>query len=190
MTKFGMTKFGAKLSAAAAMLFLTSTLLGAGTVYDFTMNRIDGNPEPLTAYKGKVLLIVNVASRCGFTPQYKGLQSLYSKYKDEGFVILGFPANNFGGQEPGTDSEIKTFCSSKYSVTFPMFSKVSVQGSDTTPLYEYLTGKGSDPAYSGDIKWNFTKFLIGRDGKILARFEPNVTPESPEVVNAVGTALR
>lgn len=159
-------------------------------IYDFTEKTIDGKQEPLDAYKGKVVLIVNVASKCGFTPQYAGLQTLYTKYKDQGFVILGFPANNFASQEPGTDSEIKKFCSSKYSVTFPMFSKVSVTGADTTPLYQYLTEQSANASVHGPIKWNFTKFLVGRDGQIVARFEPNVTPESPEVTGAVESALR
>ncbi len=131
-------------------------------------------------YKGKVVLLVNVASRCGFTPQYTALESTYEKYKDKGFVILGFPANNFGSQEPGTNAEIKTFCQSKYSVTFPMYGKVSVKGDDQTPLYAYLT-KDANPALAGDIKWNFTKFLVDRNGKVVARFEPDVTPDSPQI---------
>jgi glutathione peroxidase len=127
-----------------------------------------------------VVLLVNVASRCGFTPQYSALESTYEKYKDKGFVILGFPANNFGSQEPGTNAEIKTFCQSKYSVTFPMYGKVSVKGDDQTPLYSYLT-KDANPAVKGDIKWNFTKFLVDRNGKVVARFEPDVTPDAPQV---------
>jgi glutathione peroxidase len=130
------------------------------------------------------VLIVNVASRCGFTPQYAGLEALYEKYKDRGFVILGFPANNFGGQEPGTNEEIKTFCSSKYNVTFPMYSKISVKGDDKAPLYQFLTATG------GEIQWNFTKFLVDKNGKVVARFEPKVTPESPEVAEAIEKALR
>jgi glutathione peroxidase len=173
----------------AVFLMASASLSAADNVYDFTMKTIDGKSESLSEYKGKVVLIVNVASKCGFTPQYSGLQSLYTKYKDQGFVILGFPANNFGSQEPGTDTEIKTFCSSKYNVSFPMFSKVSVKGGDTTPLYQYLTNKSTDPSFAGDIKWNFTKFLIGRDGSILARFEPQTKPDSAEVVGAVETAL-
>ena len=165
-------------------------MFAAQNIYDFTLKTIDGKSESLPDYKGKVVLIVNVASKCGLTPQYSGLQSLYTKYKDQGFVILGFPANNFASQEPGTDAEIKTFCSTKYNVTFPMFSKVSVKGSDTTPLYQYLTDKDTNPSYGGEIKWNFTKFLVGRDGRILARFEPQVTPDSTEVASAVEGALR
>ena len=175
--------------ALASMVLMAATSFAAG-LYDYTMKTIDGTPESLKAYKGKTVLIVNVASKCGFTPQYAGLEKLYQKYKDRGFVILGFPANNFGGQEPGTDSEIKTFCSRTYSVTFPMFSKVSVKGDDKTPLYKYLTENSENTATHGDIKWNFTKFLIGRDGKVLARFEPATTPDSAEVQTAVESALQ
>jgi glutathione peroxidase len=168
---------------------MTAALFGASNVLDFTLNSIDGKPAPLSQYQGKVVLIVNVASRCGFTPQYTGLEKIYEKYKDQGFVILGFPANNFGAQEPGTNEEIKTFCSSKYSVTFPMYSKISVKGADIHPLYAFLTDKQTNPATGGDIKWNFTKFLVGKDGKVIARFESAVTPESPEVTGAIEKAL-
>jgi glutathione peroxidase len=150
---------------------------------------IDGKPAPLANYKGKVVLLVNVASRCGFTPQYTALESTYEKYKDQGFVILGFPANNFGSQEPGTNAEIKTFCQSKYSVTFPMYGKVSVKGEDQTPLYGYLT-KDANPALKGDIKWNFTKFLVDRNGKVVARFEPDVTPDSPQLTAEIEKLLK
>jgi glutathione peroxidase len=156
------------------------------SVYDFTMNSIDGQPVPLSSYKGKVMLLVNVASKCGYTPQYTALESVYEKYKDRGLVIVGIPANNFGSQEPGTNAEIKTFCTRKYNVSFPMMSKVSVKGSDTTPLYQYLT---STPKTGGEIQWNFTKFLVDRDGNIVARFEPAVTPDSPEVTTAIEKAL-
>jgi glutathione peroxidase len=169
---------------------LTAALFGASNVLDFTLNSIDGKPAPLSQYHGKVVLIVNVASRCGYTPQYEGLEKIYEKYKDKGFVILGFPANNFGAQEPGTDEEIKTFCSSKYSVTFPMYSKISVKGADIHPLYQFLTDKQANPATGGDIKWNFTKFLVGKDGKVIGRFESAVTPESPEVTGAIEKALK
>jgi glutathione peroxidase len=165
---------------------MTAALFGASNVLDFTLNSIDGKPAPLTQYQGKVVLIVNVASRCGYTPQYTGLEKVYEKYKDQGFVILGFPANNFGGQEPGTNEEIKTFCSSKYNVTFPMYSKISVKGADIHPLYQFLT---TNPGTAGDVKWNFTKFLVGKDGKVIARFESAVTPESPEVTGAIEKAL-
>ena len=159
------------------------------TIYDFTMRSIDGDQVSLGAYKGKVVLLVNVASKCGFTPQYSALEALYEKYKDRGLVIVGVPANNFMSQEPGTDEEIKKFCSSKYSVSFPMMSKVSVKGDDKTPLYTFLTDPSSDPQFAGDIKWNFTKFLFDRNGKPLARFEPATKPDSPEVTAAVEAAL-
>jgi glutathione peroxidase len=162
---------------------------GAASVYDFTMKNIDGKQVRLSQYKGKVLLVVNVASRCGFTPQYEALQAIYSKYKDRGFLVLGFPANNFMGQEPGTDEEIKTFCSLKYNVTFPMFSKISVKGEDIHPLYKFLTDKSTNPDFGGDIKWNFNKFLINRDGKIVARFEPAVKPDNEKVIQEIEKAL-
>lgn len=168
---------------------MTAALFGASNVLDFTLNSIDGKPAPLSQYQGKVVLIVNVASKCGFTPQYTGLEKIYEKYKDQGFVILGFPANNFGAQEPGTNAEIKTFCSTKYSVTFPMFAKVSVKGDDTTPLYQFLTQK-ANPAVAGEIKWNFTKFLVDRHGHVVARFEPAVKPDSAEVVAEVEKLLK
>ena len=160
----------------------------AANIYDFTLRSIDGKPMPLAKFKGKVVLVVNVASRCGYTPQYSALESLYEKYKDQGFVIVGFPANNFGAQEPGTNKEIKTFCSRKYNVTFPMYSKVSVKGDDQTPLYQYLT-KQTGPSIAGDIKWNFTKFLVDRNGNMVERFESAVTPDSKEVVSAIEKQL-
>src|SRR6266478_946152 len=167
------------------MLFCAATLVAAEkTVHDFTLNSIDGQPAPLAAYKGKVVLLVNVASKCGFTPQYSALESTYEKYKERGFVIVGVPANNFGAQEPGSNEEIKTFCSRNYNVTFPMMSKVSVKGADMTPLYEYLTSKTG-----GDIKWNFTKFLIDKNGNIASRYESAVTPESTDMAKAIEAAL-
>jgi len=165
-------------------------LFGASSVLEFTLNSIDGQPAPLAAYKGKVLLLVNVASKCGFTPQYKELEAMYEKYKDQGLLVIGFPANNFLSQEPGTNEEIKTFCSLKYNVTFPMYSKISVKGDDKAPLYQFLTDKNANPATGGEIKWNFTKFLVGRDGKVAARFEPAVRPDAPEVVGAIEKALK
>jgi glutathione peroxidase len=135
-------------------------------------------------------MIVNVASFCGFTPQYEGLEKLYEKYKDQGFVILGFPANNFGAQEPGTNEEIKAFCSRKYNVSFPMYSKISVKGEDKHPLYQFLTDKQANPSTGGEIQWNFTKFLVDRDGKVIARFESKVTPESADVTSAIEKALK
>ncbi len=161
--------------------------LSAASVSDTTVKDIDGKDVSLKAYRGKVLLIVNVASHCGFTPQYKALEAVYEKYKDKGFAVLGFPCNQFGAQEPGTNEEIKQFCSSKYNVTFPLFDKIDVNGANRHPLYESLAGKSSP--YPGDIKWNFSKFLIGRDGTILKRFESKVTPDSPEVTQAIEAAL-
>jgi glutathione peroxidase len=159
------------------------------SIYDFTMNSIDGQPTSLGSYKGKVVLLVNVASKCGYTPQYTALEAIYEKYKNRGLVIIGIPANNFAAQEPGTNEEIKKFCSTKYSVSFPMMAKVSVLGDDETPLYRFLTDKSANPQISGDIKWNFTKFLFDRNGKPVARFEPAVTPDSPQVQAAIESAL-
>ena len=172
----------------ASVCFAVPSFAGA-SVYNFTLPSIDGEPTSLSSYKGKVILLVNVASRCGFTPQYSALESLYEKYKDQGFVILGFPANNFGAQEPGTNAEIKSFCTLKYNVSFPMFAKVSVKGADTTPLYQYLTQQ-ANPNVAGDIKWNFTKFLVDRNGRVVARFESPVKPDSPEVVIAIEKLLK
>jgi glutathione peroxidase len=172
------------------LLFFAAAALAADkSVYTFTLNSIDGQPAPLSAYKGKVVLLVNVASRCGYTPQYSALESTYEKYRDRGFVIVGIPANNFGAQEPGSNEEIKTFCTTKYNVKFPMMSKVSVKGDDITPLYQFLTDKSAHPQTGGEIQWNFTKFLVGPDGTVIARFEPKVTPDSPEVTSAIEKAL-
>jgi len=171
------------------ILVLSASLFAAGSIYDFTLNSIDGKPMPLADFKGKVILVVNVASRCGFTPQYSALESIYEKYKDQGFVILGFPANNFGSQEPGTNAEIKKFCSAKYNVTFPMYAKVSVKGDDQTPLYKYLT-ESANPTLAGEIKWNFTKFLVDRNGRVVQRFEPETTPDSPQVTSTIEKALK
>ena len=171
------------------LIFAGVAMAGEKSIYDFTMNSIDGKATPLSSLKGKVVLLVNVASRCGFTPQYSALESVYEKYKGRGFVIVGIPANNFGSQEPGTNEEIKTFCSTKYNVTFPMMAKVSVKGGDITPLYQYLTDKTANPQTGGEIQWNFTKFLVGPDGKTVARFEPNVTPDDPQVTSAIEKAL-
>jgi glutathione peroxidase len=176
------------LAVSAALMVAGAAM--AGSVYDFTLNSIDGKPTPLSSLKGQVVLLVNVASRCGYTPQYTGLEALYEKYKDQGLVIVGVPANNFMSQEPGTNEEIKTFCHSKYNVTFPMMAKVSVKGDDTTALYKFLTDKSTNPQFGGDIKWNFTKFLVGRDGSVIARFEPAVKPDDPAVVGAIEKALK
>jgi len=159
------------------------------SIYEFNMKQIDGTPAPLSGYKGKVLLIVNVASRCGFTPQYAGLQKLYETYKDRGLVVLGFPANDFLFQEPGSNQEIAQFCSTKYHVTFPMFEKISVKGSDIHPLYKFLTDKTTNPEFSGAISWNFNKFLIGRDGHILNRFGSRTTPDDKDLIAAIEKAL-
>lgn len=159
-------------------------------VYDFTMQDIDGKATSLSSFKGKVLLIVNVASKCGFTGQYTGLENLYKTYAGQGLVVLGFPANNFLGQEPGTESEIKKFCTLNYGVTFPMFAKISVKGKDIHPLYAFLTAKETNPAFSGAISWNFNKFLIGRDGSIVGRFGSRTKPEDKELVAAVEQALK
>lgn len=177
----------------ASLVLLGSLLMvtqaSAASLYDFNLPSIEGKPMPISDFKGKVILMVNVASRCGYTPQYKALESVYEKYKDKGFVILGFPANNFGAQEPGTNEEIKTFCSRTYNVSFPLYSKVSVKGNDETPLYQYLT-QNSKPEIGGEIKWNFTKFLVDRNGNVVHRFEPAVTPDSPEVTTAIEQLLK
>lgn len=157
---------------------------------NFTMESLDGKPVDLSQYQGKVILMVNVASRCGFTPQYKGLEALYDKYGNDGLVVLGFPANNFGRQEPGTNEEIAQFCDKNYGVKFPMFAKVSVKGPDQCPLYKFLTSKETDPDHAGPITWNFEKFLINRQGEIVARFPPKVKPDSEEVVRAIEAELK
>lgn len=149
------------------------------TVYEFTAKTIDGKDKSLADYKGKVLLIVNVASKCGFTPQYKGLEELYRKYKDKGFEVLGFPCNQFGSQEPGTNEEIAEFCTTNYGVTFQMFDKIDVNGENAHPLYKFLKANAKG-FINDDIKWNFTKFLINKDGEVVDRFAPQTTPESIE----------
>ena len=160
-----------------------------GNVYDYKAKSLDGKEVPLSDYQGKVLLIVNTASQCGYTPQYKGLQEIYQKYKDQGFEILAFPANEFGAQEPGTDDQIKQFCSSNYKVSFPLFSKIVVKGKGIHPLYEFLTGEATDPKHAGPIPWNFAKFLVNRKGEVVSRFQPGVKPESPELSSAIEKAL-
>jgi glutathione peroxidase len=161
----------------------------ADSVLQFRAKDIDGKDVDLAQYKGKVLLIVNTASQCGYTPQYAGLEAAYRKYKDQGLEVLAFPANEFGRQEPGTDAEIKTFCKTKYDVSFPVFSKIVVKGQGIHPLYQYLTSKETDPKFAGDIPWNFTKFLVDRDGHVIARFEPKDAPESAKVSEAIEKAL-
>lgn len=157
---------------------------------DFELKDIDGNQKKLSDFKGSVVLMVNVASRCGHTPQYKGLQSLYEKYKDQGLVVIGVPANNFGAQEPGTEQEIKEFCTTEYNVTFPMMSKISVAGDDKHPLYQWLTDEKRNGDFGGEIGWNFTKFLIDRNGNVIARFNTPTKPEDPKVVETIEKALK
>lgn len=154
------------------------------SLYDFNLNRIDGTPQSLSDYKGKVLLLVNVASKCGLTPQYADLQLLYEKYKSQGLEVLAFPANDFGAQEPGTEAEIQEFCTTNYGVTFPMFAKISVKGEDIHPLYNYLTQQ-SDTA----VKWNFQKYLINRAGVITNVFEPTTTVEDHKIITAIEALL-
>ena len=160
-----------------------------GTVHDVTVDAIDGKARALSEYRGDVLLIVNVASRCGLTPQYTGLEALHRRFHDRGFRVLGFPCNQFAGQEPGTHEEIKAFCESKYDVTFPLFAKLDVNGPTRAPLYTLLTASEAGPEGPGDIKWNFGKFLVGKDGTVLARFSPKVEPLADELVAAVESAL-
>jgi glutathione peroxidase len=182
------------VAAMKTMLLLLATIMttplficAADSLYDIPLKDIDGKDTTLRPYAGQVMLIVNVASKCGFTPQYAALESVYKKYDWQGLVVCGFPCNQFGGQEPGTDADIKEFCTAKYNVTFPMFDKLEVNGANRHPLYVALAGK--DSQFSGDIKWNFTKFLIGRDGKILNRFDSKVKPDSEEVTKAIEAAL-
>ena len=172
---------------AAVFILQIISVRAADSIYDIPLKDIDGKDATLKPYAGKVLLVVNVASKCGFTPQYTALEAAYQKYAAQGLVVCGFPCNQFGGQEPGTDAEIKQFCSTKYSVTFPMFDKLEVNGANRHPLYVALAG--ADSPFPGDIKWNFTKFLIGRDGKILNRFDSKVKPDSAEVTKAIEAAL-
>jgi glutathione peroxidase len=168
---------------------MTISAFGASSVHEFTLKSLAGAQVPLASYKGKVMLIVNVASQCGYTYQYEGLQALYTKFKDRGLVVAGFPANNFGEQEPGTDVEIGAFCKSKYGVTFPMFSKISVAGKDKAPLYQFLTSASANPKTAGEIPWNFTKYLVDKNGRVLARFDAAVEPESKQLVQAIEQAL-
>jgi glutathione peroxidase len=159
------------------------------SVYDFTVPSIDGIPVPLSTYKGDVLMIVNTASLCGNTPQYKALEAIYEKYKSQGFVILGFPANNFHQQEPGTNAQILQFCTATYHTTFPIFSKISVAGDDQAPLYTWLTSKTTDPQFGGPIEWNFAKFLIDKRGHVVGRFLDTHYPDSPDVTAAIEAQL-
>jgi glutathione peroxidase len=170
-------------SAAFAAEAAPTSQPAAGSPLDFKDKDIDGNDYDLAQLKGKVVMFVNVASKCGYTKQYTGLEKLYEAKKDQGFVIVGFPANNFKGQEPGTNEEIKQFCSSKYNVTFPMMSKISVKGEDIHPLYKQLTDA------KGEVKWNFNKFLVGKDGKLIEHYDSKVTPEDAKLTEAIDKAL-
>jgi glutathione peroxidase len=177
-----------KLLSTALCLLSAIALQAAPSIQDIPLKDIDGKDTSLKAYSGKVLLVVNVASQCGLTKQYKELQALHEKFKDQGFAVLGFPCNDFGAQEPGSNEEIKQFCTSKFSVSFPMFDKLHVKGPQQHALYAALTGK--EGAFPGDVKWNFGKFLIGKDGKPLQRFEPRTTPDDASVVSAIEKALK
>jgi glutathione peroxidase len=179
-----------KTTLVVASLLIALTMSAAeskSNLADIPLKDINGKDTSLKAYKGQVLLIVNVASKCGYTPQYESLEATHQKFKGQGFSVLGFPSNDFGGQEPGTNEEIKTFCSSKYNVTFPLFDKIHVKGAEQSPLYAALTGQ--DSPFPGDVKWNFGKFLVGRDGKIIKRWDSKVKPDSPEVTAAIEAAL-
>lgn len=156
----------------------------AGSLFDLSATSIDGKPTPLSTWKGEVVLVVNTASECGFTPQYAGLEKLYGEYHGRGFTVLGFPSNDFGGQEPGTAAEIKTFCEKRYKVTFPMFDKVATKGSDQSPVYAFLARDKGEP------RWNFHKYLVGKDGKVVAAFPSSVAPDSPELRKAIDAALQ
>jgi len=175
------------LSFTVLTLALTMIAQADSNLAAIPLKDINGKDTSLKAYHGQVLLIVNVASKCGYTPQYKSLEATYRKYKGQGLAVLGFPCNQFGGQEPGSNEEIKSFCSSKYDVTFPLFDKLNVKGAEQHPLYTALSGK--DSPFPGDVKWNFGKFLVGRDGKILKRWDSKVTPDSEEITKAIEAAL-
>jgi len=170
------------LTAGGTALAEEKSMIG---FYTIQVEMITGAPIRLEAYQGKTLLIVNTASRCGFTGQYDGLQKLYETYQNKGLVVLGFPSNNFLHQEPGTNEEIESFCRQKYGVTFPMFSKISVKGKDAHPLYRYLTSEDANPGFGGKISWNFNKFLISKDGKTVARFGSRTKPDDPELIKAI-----
>jgi len=176
------------LSVLLILLGMFFTISEVPSIHSFTVKDIDGNDTKLDTYKGKVVLIVNVASNCGYTRQYADLQNLYEQHKEDGLVVLGFPANNFGGQEPGSNEEIKLFCSETYNVNFPMFSKVSVKGSDIHPLFKTLTTT-ENPDFTGDINWNFEKFLVDRDGNLVHRFRSKTEPLSDDMLNAIKELL-
>ncbi len=163
---------------------------GAKPLYELTMKSIQGKDVGLKSYKGKVLLIINVASECGYTQQYKGLQALHDKYGAKGLAVIGVPSNEFGSQEPGSNLEITQFCKKNYGVTFDLMEKTKITGNDSCGLYQFLTSKENNPKTGGQVKWNFTKFLVGKEGNILARFEPGVEPDSEELINAIEKALK
>ena len=174
----------------ATLLLLSFSAFSQKTIYDFSLRNIDGKPVSLAEYKGKVVLIVNVASRCGFTKQYADLQQLFEKYEAKGVVILGFPANNFMGQEPGSDVEIKKFCSTKFNVKFPMFSKISVKGDDMAPLYKFLTSKAQNGVADSKVKWNFQKYLINKKGQLVTSFDSSTNPTDAEITTAIEKGLK
>ena len=177
-----------KATLIASLVFAVTVFAKSmAPVQEIALKDIDGKPTNLGAFAGKTILLVNVASKCGYTPQYEQLEAIHQKYKDRGFTVVGVPCNDFGAQEPGTNEEIKQFCSSKYNVTFPLMDKVHVKGPEQHPLYAYLTGK--DAAFPGDIKWNFGKFLIGPDGKVLKRWDSGVKPDSKEITEAIEASL-
>jgi glutathione peroxidase len=179
-------KYRPALAAAFALVLATSASAGDAGVHAFTMPLNDGTPKKLSDYRGKALLIVNTASRCGYTKQYAPMEKLYAKYRDRGFEILAFPANDFLGQEPGTNEEIRAFCTKEFGVTFPLFAKISVKGKEIHPLYRYLT---TLPGFEGDISWNFNKFLVDPDGKVVARFGTRVDPMADELVKKLEEVL-
>jgi glutathione peroxidase len=181
---------------AFALIFCVPRILPAdeparkpASVLDFSVKDIDGQMTPLARHKGEVLLVVNTASQCGYTPQYQGLEAIYQRYKGRGFAVLAFPANEFGKQEPGTDAEIKAFCSANYHVSFPLFAKIVVKGPEIHPVYRFLTSPETDPKFAGPIPWNFAKFLVNRKGEVIARFQPDDEPESEKVIQGIETAL-
>jgi glutathione peroxidase len=182
-------KLAALLSIGLLAMAAAALAADAKSPLDFKMDSLDGKPVDLSQYKGNVVLIVNVASKCGLTPQYKQLEEVYSKYKDKGLQVLGFPANEFAKQEPGSNADISTFCTSKYGVDFPMFSKIVVKGDGINPLYKFLTSADTNPKHAGEITWNFEKFLVGRDGQVIQRFSPRVKPDAPEVISAIEAEL-
>ena len=176
-----------RLGSSIAALLLLAASAPPASVLDFTLARIDGTPEHLAAYQGQVVMLVNVASKCGFTPQYEGLEALYSRYRERGFVVLGFPANDFRGQEPGTNQEIAEYCRATWAVDFPMFEKIHVKGPDQHPLYAWITSRPAP--IGGEIEWNFQKFLVDRQGKLVERISPRTDPQAPEVVDRIEALL-